>query len=337
MRPGLTCPVQSKSGNSKFQEMTYVDADGRLMVDLLPLIKREHLLDNYKLKTVAAHFLGEEQAKDPLTVQGIFACYEEGSPASMARVGKYCVQDSAIVALLWTKLKVWYSLCETANINNVPIPFIYTRGEQIRMLSSVYRYAAHHAFVVDVPAKVGLGVGQQAEQQQQQKYTGAQVLDPVVGLHAHGVLSFDFGLGHMAEWECDHPVLVCASGARPLLRTSAVVALAPGAGAALAAEVAAAEGSSRPGHLPLPAHHLDVARARLYLALVRSLPYSISEGMARSVEASLSSGRAAAAVPPQQPSKTSRATSTACWSHARQPACRSGPAGPSPAAGRLLP
>ena len=77
-----------------------MDAEGRLFVDLLPLIKRDYKFSNYKLKTVSEFFLGD--SKDPLTPQGIFKCYRIGvsdSPEAakaMGIVGKYCVQDSAL-------------------------------------------------------------------------------------------------------------------------------------------------------------------------------------------------------------------------------------------------
>ena len=63
----------SAYGNQEFQ---YLDAEGRLFVDLLPLIKRDYRMSNYKLKTVAQFFLGN--TKDDLDASGIFRCYREG-------------------------------------------------------------------------------------------------------------------------------------------------------------------------------------------------------------------------------------------------------------------
>ena len=60
----------------KNQEFKYLDAEGRLFVDLLPLIKRDYRMSNYKLKTVATFFLGK--TKDDLDAAGIFRCYREG-------------------------------------------------------------------------------------------------------------------------------------------------------------------------------------------------------------------------------------------------------------------
>ena len=98
------CSVKNTSWSSsayKNQDFTYLDTEGRLHIDLLPLIRRDYKFNNYKLKTVSEFFLGE--TKDPLTPKGIFKCYrmgmkggEEGNKA-MGIVGKYCVQDSVPV------------------------------------------------------------------------------------------------------------------------------------------------------------------------------------------------------------------------------------------------
>ena len=58
----------------KNQEFQFLDAEGRLFVDLLPLVKRDYKFNNYKLKTISDFFLGE--TKDPLTPKGIFKCYQ---------------------------------------------------------------------------------------------------------------------------------------------------------------------------------------------------------------------------------------------------------------------
>jgi DNA polymerase elongation subunit (family B) len=69
--------IKWSSSAYKNQEFEYLDAEGRLFVDLLPLVRRDFKFNNYKLKTVSEYFLG--QTKDPLTVKGIFKCYRIGT------------------------------------------------------------------------------------------------------------------------------------------------------------------------------------------------------------------------------------------------------------------
>jgi len=93
----------SAYGNQTFQ---FLDAEGRLYVDLLPLVKRDYKMDNYKLKTISTFFLGS--TKDPLSVKGIFKCYRIGiktkkgkytkqAKRAMGIVGKYCLAQNTRV------------------------------------------------------------------------------------------------------------------------------------------------------------------------------------------------------------------------------------------------
>jgi DNA polymerase elongation subunit (family B) len=100
--------IKWSSSAYKNQEFQFLDAEGRVYVDLLPLIKRDFKFNNYKLKTVSEHFIG--QTKDPLSVKGIFKCYrlgikknKNGEYGAMARkamgiVGKYCFCENTAVS-----------------------------------------------------------------------------------------------------------------------------------------------------------------------------------------------------------------------------------------------
>jgi DNA polymerase elongation subunit (family B) len=79
------------------QEFKFLDCEGRLFVDLLPLIKRDYKFDTYSLKAVSTSFLG--QTKDPLTHKGIFKCYRLFTPKSLAVCGKYCLTGDTKIML----------------------------------------------------------------------------------------------------------------------------------------------------------------------------------------------------------------------------------------------
>ena len=177
------------------QEFQFLDAEGRLFVDLLPLVKRDYKFDNYKLKTVSEFFLGE--TKDPLTAKGIFKCYKIGlgpncqendgtytkkSRKALGIVGKYCVQDSALVLKLFETIQTWVGLCEMAKTCNVPIFYLYTQGQQIKVFSQVYKHCMYNNFVVE---KDGYEV------KENEQYTGAYVVQPVPGAYDR-VVPFDF-------------------------------------------------------------------------------------------------------------------------------------------------
>lgn len=184
--------ISWSSSAYKNQEFEFLDAEGRLYVDLLPLVKRDYKFNNYKLKTIAEFFIG--QTKDPLSVKGIFKCYQIGTKRTnegtysikaqkaMGIVGKYCVKDSALVVSLIGKLQMWYGLTEMASICNVPIFTLYTQGQQIKVFSQIYRYCLNENIVVESDGY---------EAKENERYVGAYVFDPVPGAY-NMVVPLDF-------------------------------------------------------------------------------------------------------------------------------------------------
>ena len=184
--------IRWSSSAYKNQDFEFLDAEGRVYVDLLPLVRRDFKFNNYKLKTISTYFLG--QTKDPLSVKGIFKCYRIGvkknkkggygrkARRAMAVVGKYCVQDSVLVVRLMDKLKTWVGLTEMAKTCNVPIFTLYTQGQQIKVFSQLYKYCMYQNIVVEKDAyKVT----------DSERYVGAKVFLPVPGKYKM-VVPFDF-------------------------------------------------------------------------------------------------------------------------------------------------
>jgi len=177
------------------QEFEYLDAEGRIFVDLLPLVKRDYKLDNYKLKTVSEYFLKNDTKAD-LSVSGIFKCFRIGTKKendgtygrkakkAIALCGKYCVQDSLLVVKLMKKMQTWVGLCEMAKTVNCSIFSLYTQGQQIKVFSQVYKYSTDNNIVVE---KDGY------QTKDDERYVGAHVFPPVPGIY-DSVLPFDFCL-----------------------------------------------------------------------------------------------------------------------------------------------
>lgn len=178
--------IKWSSSAYKNQEFQYLDAEGRLFVDLLPLVQRSYKLNNYRLKTVSTHFLGE--TKDPLSVKGIFECYRLGmkknkkGDKAMGVVGKYCVQDAALCNRLFSHLHTWSDLTEMSSICNVQPFTLYTQGQQIKVFSQVYKYCMQNNIVVEKDGYVTKDTDH---------YVGAHVFDPIAGYHEN-VVPFDF-------------------------------------------------------------------------------------------------------------------------------------------------
>lgn len=167
--------------------------EGRIHVDMLPVIKRSKKMMNYKLNDVAKEFL--KKSKHDVTPAEMFKTFEkykksvtnptdialrEDSMKEMTRVVKYCIQDSELVIELFENRKVWTDLIEMSNVVGVTPMQLFTRGQQIRCLSLVYHYACRRGFVIDRREQI---IGDDFE--------GGFVYDPLTGLH-DGVLCFDF-------------------------------------------------------------------------------------------------------------------------------------------------
>ena len=185
------------------QDMTYFEAEGRLFIDLLPYIKRNYKLSNYRLETVCSEFL--KTNKDPVKANDMFKYYRENDLNGLNLVAKYCIQDSYVTLLLYEKLLVWIDLVESANTNNVPIIYMYTKGQQIKMYSQVLKYAFHNNIVVESNAFKEL---------KNDKYSGAYVSQPIAGLYKN-ILPFDFASLYpsiMMAYNVDYSKLVDDNG-----------------------------------------------------------------------------------------------------------------------------
>ncbi len=186
-KSGIQREIKWSSSAYKNQEFKFLDCEGRLYIDLLPVVQRDFKLNDYKLKTVSTHFIGE--TKDDLDPKSIFRCYREGvkddsdrASKYMSICGKYCIQDSMLVIKLMEKLNVWYGLSEMAVVCNVPMITLFTKGQQIKVYSNLYKYCLENKIV---PEKDGYTVSEN------ERYVGAYVFVPKPGLYDN-VVPLDF-------------------------------------------------------------------------------------------------------------------------------------------------
>lgn len=179
--------IEWDSSAYKNQSFQFLDAEGRIFVDLLPIIKRDHKLSNYQLKTVSLAFL-KDVTKDPLDHKAIFKCYRIGmggglkGSKALSLVGKYCIKDSELVVRLFEKLTCWIGLCEMSKVTNVPIFALFTQGQQLKVFSQIYKKCSHENFVVERDGYIA---------KEDEHYIGATVFPPTPGVYDK-VIPFDF-------------------------------------------------------------------------------------------------------------------------------------------------
>jgi len=187
--------IKWSSSAYKNQEFSYLDAEGIIFVDLLPLIRRDFKFSSYNLKTVSKEILKDDTKVD-LSIQRMFKLYKIGtqklkdgtyskkSKKAMGIIGKYCFKDSDLCVKLMQKMQTWVGLTEMAKTCSVGIFSLYTQGQQIKVYSQVYRYCLKNNFVVEKDGYIT---------KEGERYAGAHVFPPVPGLYER-VLPFDFCL-----------------------------------------------------------------------------------------------------------------------------------------------
>ena len=227
-------------------DLRYLTMTGRLGIDLLLNMRREHSLDTFKLDNVASVFLRDkviEYAKgvvktkstrglrngnyikfdvvgntsDPYREGHKFLvsnvqkssfeievddtlftdlsdkdrkCLEwtftkddvepaelfrlcQGSADDRARIARYCIQDCDLVLTLMAKLDTIVNARGMADVCKVPMQFVLTRGQGIKIFSAVVYYASQRDQIIRT----------QEAAQGDHSYEGAIVIPPVIGMY----------------------------------------------------------------------------------------------------------------------------------------------------------
>ena len=134
----------SAYGDSEFNRV-YIP--GRLNYDLLIHYKRGmKKYSSYKLDNIASEIL--DQNKHDVSVKDIFDFYQRGSPEEIKTIGAYCIQDTALLQKLVDKQLILITIMQLANVTFVPIGFLTTRGQTIKVYSQILRKARQMNFLV---------------------------------------------------------------------------------------------------------------------------------------------------------------------------------------------
>lgn len=208
-----------KSGAYGHNVVNTLHMEGRISIDLLPIMKRqEGRLDDYTLNTVCKKLLGK--SKHDISAPQMFTIYEDmrntcgemvrlrrweqdhpveaQDPAFQAALGAaisayelakskttevmaYCIQDSELVLDLMHHVDVWVTMIQMSNVVGVSIVDVFTRGQQIRCVSQIYDLAAQpeNNVVIDKIDQVLY------------KYCGGTVMTPVTGVNRN-IICLDF-------------------------------------------------------------------------------------------------------------------------------------------------
>lgn len=179
----------AKKKDTTFQSAAYgkrnnveTTVDGRVIFDMLPYMQRNHKLSSYSLNSVCAEYLGQQKED---VHHSIISDLQNGTDEDRHRLAVYCLKDALLPQRLMDKLSVLVNYIEMARVTGVPMPFLITRGQQIKVYSMLLRKCKNEKLLVPTVRKVAGQSGDVA-------YEGATVLEPVKKYYQIPIATLDF-------------------------------------------------------------------------------------------------------------------------------------------------
>ena len=163
------------------RESHSTNINGRLQLDLLQLVQRDHQLRSYTLNSVCAQFLGEQKEDVHHTmITELF----NGTPESRRRLAVYCLKDAFLPQRLMDKLMCLVNYTEMARVTGVPFNFLLSKGQQIKFMSQLFRKARQQDLVIPNLPK--------PKSTSEDQYEGATVIEPTRGYYDVPIATLDF-------------------------------------------------------------------------------------------------------------------------------------------------
>jgi DNA polymerase delta subunit 1 len=177
MSAATTSNFSSKQMGSRDTKTT--NTNGRLQLDMLQLVQRDHQLRSYTLNAVCAHFLNEQKEDVHHTmITELF----NGDPNTRRRLAVYCLKDAYLPQRLMDKLTCLANYTEMARVTGVPFNYLLARGQQVKFISQLFRKALEQSLVIP-------NLRSEASEEQ---YEGATVIEPTRGYYDVPIATLDF-------------------------------------------------------------------------------------------------------------------------------------------------
>ncbi|MXR00072.1 hypothetical protein E5288_WYG011836 [Bos mutus] len=134
---------------------------------LLQVLLREYKLRSYTLNAVSFHFLGEQKED---VQHSIITDLQNGNDQTRRRLAVYCLKDAFLPLRLLERLMVLVNAMEMARVTGVPLSYLLSRGQQVKVVSQLLRQAMRQGLLMPVVKTEG-----------GEDYTGATVIEPLKG------------------------------------------------------------------------------------------------------------------------------------------------------------
>ena len=172
--------------------------DGRIVIDMMLHFKRHYKFPKYSLNYVAEQLLGKKkldvppkemfEAKDELDEANKLLKSNEykeekdtielkrKAVGRITKLGAYNIVDSELVLDLFNCVNMWVTSVQFSNAFGIPMSYLSTRGQQIRVYSQLYDECSKMGIIIDMPKQTGLG------------YKGAFVMEPKPGIFKNSII-----------------------------------------------------------------------------------------------------------------------------------------------------
>lgn len=161
--------------------LKYIPMAGRVIIDLYKVVQKDHKLDSYKLDSVCHKFLYKE--KVDLPPREIFSL-QKGTAIDRKKIATYCLVDCILCNRLVRKLEIIGNNIAMANVCKVPFPYLFLRGQGVKIFSLVAEFCSREGFLIPVLPK--------ADPNNDESYEGAIVLKPSTGIYFDPIAVGDF-------------------------------------------------------------------------------------------------------------------------------------------------
>lgn len=162
------------------RESKIVNIEGRVQIDILQFIQREFKLRSYTLNSVSSHFLNEQKED---VHHSIITDLQNGDSETRRRLAVYCLKDAYLPLRLMNKLMCLINYTEMARVCGVPFNYLLTRGQQIKVISQLFRKCLEHDLIVPNLPRQG---------NTDEQYEGATVIEPIKGYYSQPIATLDF-------------------------------------------------------------------------------------------------------------------------------------------------
>ncbi len=135
----ITSSVKSVVLESKqmgHRENKSINMEGRVIFDLFLILVRDHKLRSYTLNSVSFHFLGEQKED---VHHSIITDLQNENDQTRRRLAIYCLKDALLPLRLLDKLMCVINYMEMARVTGVPLNYLLTRGQQVKVMSQLLR------------------------------------------------------------------------------------------------------------------------------------------------------------------------------------------------------